>query len=313
MKRVVITGAAGNLGWKLVRHLCADGHVSRVVGLDLNPPTEQQLAELSAAGHGDRFKAVCCDLADGDDRRWRNEIEHCDAVVHFAAKNPFPEATWDDANTSLDMTINVALAAAEAGVRRFVFVSSNHVMGRSKDEPLASRIGPGELTTDLPHAVGTVWHTGDRLMDSTVYAVAKSSGERVCRALATQGSDRTTSSGRTTFVCVRVGWCQPGDNLPATLSAAGTPTQTTGSVTDAGTDADAAQFDATEQWFRSMWLSNRDFAHLFERAVMADGAAWPHPCIVVNGMSANTGMKWSLSEATELLGYQPRDNVAAGG
>ncbi len=300
MKRVVITGAAGNLGWKLVRHLCADGQVSRVVGLDLNPPTEQQLAELSAAGHGNRFKGVCCDLSDGGDRRWREEMGRCDAVVHFAAKNPFPEATWDDANTSLDMTINVALAAVEAGVGRFVFVSSNHVMGRYKDEPLASTIGPGELTTGRPHAVGTVWHTGDRLMDSTVYAVAKSSGERVCRALATH------CSGRTTFACVRVGWCQPGDNLPATLSAAGTPTQAIGS-------ANAAGFDATEQWFRSMWLSNRDFAHLFERAVMADSAGWPHPCIVVNGMSANTEMKWSLSETAGLLGYRPRDNVAGGG
>ncbi len=297
MKRVVITGATGNLGWKLVRHLCADGQFSRIVGLDLNPPTEQQLAELSAAGHASLFDAACCDLADGGDRRWREEIERCEAVVHFAAKNPFPEATWDDANTSLDMTVNVALAAAEAGVGRFVFVSSNHVMGRYKDEPLASTIGSGELTTDRSHAVGTVWHTGNRLMDSTVYAVAKSSGERVCRALATR------SSGRTTFVCVRVGWCQPGDNLPATLSAAGTPTQATDSTGD-------ATIDATEQWFRSMWLSNRDFAHLFERAVLAEADQWPHRCIVVNGTSANAEMKWSLREATELLGYQPRDDVA---
>ncbi len=300
MQRVVITGAAGNLGWKLVRHLCALGFVSRVVGLDRNPPADQQLAGLSAAGHASRFEAVSCDLADGGDRRWRDEIERCDAVVHFAAKNPFPEATWDDANTSLDMTVNVALVTAETGVGRFVFVSSNHVMGRYKDEPLARTIGPGELTTGLQHAVGTVWHTGDRLMDSTVYAVAKSSGERVCRALATQ------CCGRTTFVCVRVGWCQPGDNLPATLSAAGTPTQTTGSIAD-------AKFDATDRWFRSMWLSNRDFVHLFERAVIADGTEWPHPCIVVNGTSANTDMKWSLCEATELLGYHPCDNVADSG
>lgn len=30
---------------------------------------------------------------------------------------------------------------------------------------------------------------------------------------------------KTTFYSVRVGWCQPGDNLVETMSAAGTPTQ----------------------------------------------------------------------------------------
>jgi len=29
----------------------------------------------------------------------------------------------------------------------------------------------------------------------------------------------------TTFYSIRVGWCQPGDNLVETMSAAGTPTQ----------------------------------------------------------------------------------------
>ncbi len=58
-----------------------------------------------------------------------------------------------------------------------------------------------------------------------------------------------------------------------------------------------------------MWLSNRDFAHLFERAVNADASEWPAPAIVVNGMSANTGMTWSLDETRRYLGYQPLDDV----
>ena len=62
-----------------------------------------------------------------------------------------------------------------------------------------------------------------------------------------------------------------------------------------------------------MWLSNRDFVHLFERAVNADAAAWPAPAIVVNGMSDNTGMAWSLDQTRRYLGYQPRDDVNASG
>lgn len=295
MTHVAITGASGNLGEKLTAHLSAHEQIAKVTALDLKSPSVEQRDRLQERGDPAKVEFVTCDLTDWSDRRWRDVVEACDAVVHFAAKNPYPEATWDDANTSLDMTLYLALAALEAGVGRFVFASSNHVMGRYKDEPLAGMVGPGELTTDLEHGVGTQWHTGTQAMDSTVYAVAKSSGERICDALA------TTSGGQTTFVCLRIGWCQPGENRPETLSAAGTPTQSTGTRAD-------EELDATEQWFRNMWLSNRDFDQLCERAVLADAADWPEPCVVVNGMSANTGMKWSLEEARRFLGYEPRDD-----
>jgi len=301
MKRVVITGAMGNLGWKLCQHLMSNESIARVVGLDLHTPKPPQLAELKGQTNGSAdIEFVACDLADINDRRWRDEIDQCDVVVHFAAKNPYPEASWDDANASLDMTMNIALAAVDAGCDRFVFASSNHVMGRYKDDPLAGTIGPGRLTTDLSHAVGTLWHTGDRQMDSTVYAVAKSSGERICHVLAAR------SQARTQFACLRIGWCQPGENQPATLSAAGTPTQTASSPSSTGDD-----FAVTDQWFKSMWLSNRDFVQLFEKAIFADGNTWPSGCVVVNGMSANSEMPWSLDEGRRWLDYRPLDNAYA--
>src|SRR5690606_13442259 len=148
-----------------------------------------------------------------------------------------------------------------------------------------SETPPGELRPSSPPAVGTVWHTGTQAMDSTAYATAKLMGERVWRAAALR------SGGRTSAVCVRIGWCQPGENLPSTLSAAGTPTQTTGT---AAVDAEACV--RADRWFKEMWLSNRDFVHLFERAILADGSAWPDGYLLVNGMSANRGMKWSLTE-----------------
>ncbi|MCA9075119.1 MAG: NAD(P)-dependent oxidoreductase [Planctomycetaceae bacterium] len=297
MKTVAITGALGNLGWKFVQHMSAHADVRRVIGLDLHVPSSEQLGELSAVQTG-KCEFVSSDLLDWQDRRWRDAVDRSDAVVHFAAQNPFPEASWDDANRSLDMTLNVALASVDVGVGRFVFVSSNHVMGRYKNSPLADTIGTGELTTSLEHAVGTVWQVGEREMDSTPYAVAKSSGERLCQALGTR------ADGRTTFVSVRVGWCQPGENEPATLSAAGTPTQAIGIERD-------ADFERADLWFRHMWLSNRDFAQLFERAVLAKADTWPEPSVVVNGVSGNTGMAWSLDEAQRYLGYAPQDDVEA--
>ncbi|MFO1019974.1 MAG: NAD(P)-dependent oxidoreductase [Planctomycetales bacterium] len=295
MTQVTITGVRGNLGWKLLKHLSVHPQVAKVIGLDLQTPSTEQLQELQQLQPTAKVEFTACELLDWNDRRWRDAIDSSDAVVHFAARNPFPEATWDEANASLDMTLNVTLAAVDAGVKRVIFVSSNHVMGRYLDGPLAASVGPGELTTDREHAVGTCWNAGERAMDSTPYAVAKSAGERVCHALARR------SGGQTSFVCIRVGWCQPGENLPCTLSSSGTITQQR-QLPDTQNPA--------EIWFRNMWLSNRDFTQVFEKGIFADSAHWPEPCVVVNGMSANSGMKWSLKEGREYLGYEPVDDVS---
>jgi nucleoside-diphosphate-sugar epimerase len=190
MSRITITGACGNLGWKLLCHLLQQPQVERVFGIALEQPTELQLTELHQISDHERATFAQGDLTDYHDRSWRGAVERSDAVVHFAAQNPYPEASWNDANNSLDMTLNLANAAVAAGVKRFAFASSNHVMGRYKDSPLSETIGAGELSTNLPHAVGTIWTAADSAMDSTVYAVAKSSGERACRALSLQSDGK---------------------------------------------------------------------------------------------------------------------------
>jgi nucleoside-diphosphate-sugar epimerase len=299
MRRIAITGACGNLGWKLLCHLVQQSTVDQVFGIGLERPTHLQHHELRQLDGHAKAIFVEADLTGHRDRRWCELIEQSDGVVHFAAQNPFPEASWKDATHSLDMTLNVAHAAVTAGVQRFVFASSNHVMGRYKDTPLRETVGPGELTTDLDHAVGTVWDAGETAMDSTIYAVAKSSGERACRALAFQ------SAGNTKFVNIRIGWCQPGDNHPSTLSGAGTPTQDSSASGDE--DHEAIR---TDHWFKSMWLSNRDFVQLFSHAIFADSSTWPAPSIVVNAMSRNEQMPWSLKEARDWLGYEPDDGFS---
>jgi uronate dehydrogenase len=55
-----------------------------------------------------------------------------------------------------------------------------------------------------------------------------------------------------------------------------------------------------------MWLSNRDFCHLMERCMVAD---LPERFVVVNGMSANTGMRWDIGATRRLVGYEPADDV----
>lgn len=163
------------------------------------------------------------------------------------------------------MTLPIATVAIDQDVQRVVFATSNHVMGRYKDSPLWEQVGPNEPTPELPPGTGTVWHTGLQPMDATAYAAAKLMGERVYKEAALR------ATGKTTFACIRIGWCQPGENLPATLSAAGTPTQSSGG--DANADAALQRAD---RWCKEMWLSNRDFTQIFERAILSEGSSWPH-------------------------------------
>ena len=306
-RSVAVTGGLGNLGTKLLHHLARAAPCQRLIGLDVRAPSTEQLEALQAAAAQNRTGAAPavelleCDLNEPGDRRWRDALARVQAVVHFAACNPYPDASWDEAALSIDMTLNVALAAADCpSVERFVFATSNHVMGRYKDNPLAATVGPGELHPDRPLGVGTVWEKADPPLDATAYSTTKMVGERICRALGAR------SGGSTNFVSVRIGWCQPGENRPGTLNATGEPGTESGG---AASHPDPEGYRRAERWFRLMWLSNRDFAHLFERAVNADASGWPAPAIVVNGMSGNSGMAWSLEETRRYLGYQPVDDV----
>jgi nucleoside-diphosphate-sugar epimerase len=299
---IVVTGALGNAGWKLLSHLARHSNADRLVGVDVAPPTQEYLDSLKRSvgersSPGPTVELYEADLTDWDDPRWRNPAAQARAIVHLAAQNPRPEATWSDAVASLDMTANLLAAAADSHhLRRFVFVSSSHVMGGYLKETL----GPGELGTDRVPEVGTVWRAGSRQMDATAYAAPKLAGERMCRTLARR------SAGRCTVVCLRVGWVQVGENLPETLSAAGTPSMKP--VRGAEADADPEVVRAS-QWFRELWLSNRDYARLMDRALEADGADWPEGFVIVNAMSRNPGLRWSLEEARRWLQWEPEDGI----
>jgi len=190
---------------------------------------------------------------------------------------------------------NVALAAADAGVGRVVLASSNHVMGGYKDDAAHGLVRPSD-----PPRVGTALNDPAALAksgDAVAYAAAKLAAERLWRALA---AARPGAS----FVALRVGWCQPGANSPATLCASGCPPQF--QTAAGGAIADEA---ADERWFKGMWLSNGDFARVFRAALFSPTV--PPGYSVANAMSANAGARWSLDETEELLGVRPEDDSMA--
>lgn len=147
-------------------------------------------------------------------------------------------------------TFNVFVAAQRRGVRRVVFASSNHVMGGYKDLPEL-----GDVTPASPPRCGTLLNNPeDRIKsgDAVAYAAAKLAGEQLARALTTVAG----GGGRTTFAVLRIGWCQPGANLPSTLNPAGCPpefqtkTESSGGGGAGRMAMGAAGESVEEAWFK---------------------------------------------------------------
>lgn len=203
------------------------------------------------------------------DTRWVDRFRGVDVVVHLAA-DPVAFQTWPHLIApNLDALINTFQAAARSGVKRVVYASSNHVMGGYQDDP-----EPACLTTDIPPRPGTHYVVEGQRRDSTAYASAKLFGERL-------GKCYSEAHG-ISVIAVRIGWVRPGENRAQEIPPERGP------------------------WFRLMWLSNRDFCQLMEKCILADSSL---RFAVVNGMSANRGMRWDIDHTRELIGYEPQDGV----
>jgi nucleoside-diphosphate-sugar epimerase len=123
--RILLTGASGFVGRATLRSALAAGHdVCAVVRTGAAPAPPAQVVRIS-------------DLASYT--RWRDALDGVDAVVHLAARVHVMRDRAADSlaafrAVNVDGARQVASAAAEAGVRRFVFVSSVKVHGEASDD-----------------------------------------------------------------------------------------------------------------------------------------------------------------------------------
>ena len=290
-RKIVITGGCGNLGSKLSAHLLELGGFDVVLVEKADFFRPEKVPAGATCVQGD-----LCDAAGA----WREALRGAHAVVHFSAVNPYPNASFAESGASMLQTFNVFVAAATLGVSRVLFASSNHCFGQYKDHPEL-----GQITPASPFMCGTPLHNREDLAksgDAIAYGVAKMSGEQLAAALAPTFPD-------TRFVMLRIGWCQPGANRPDTLNPAGCPPEfqtKTAAGGGGGGGGGPAAASVDETWFKSMWLSNGDFLAYFTSALRAD--ACPHAVCVVNAMSANRGMRWSLDETRAWLGVSSTDD-----
>lgn len=217
-------------------------------------------------------------------------------------------------------------------------------MGGYKDNNTSPYNAPSSIHPSTPPSLGTMPLDPNTLAisgDAKAYAAAKLAGERLAMAL---GSMYCSTAQPTSFVVLRIGWCQPGDNLPETLSAAGSPPEfllNGADNTGSGVAEQSEDDKKDELWFKRMWLSNRDFLNYFEKAIelhvptseeeaeqlatavhsaatTTDAAGNTHEqfvhrnirkgFVLVNAMSKNNCAKWNLDETEKLLGVVSIDD-----
>ena len=135
-RRWLVTGVAGFIGSHLLEHLLVLGQ--QVVGLDNFATGYRRNIEdvLSRAGNGDAFRLIEGDIRDAD--TCLSACQGVDFVLHQAALGSVPRSVLDPAlyhQVNVDGTVNMLIAARDAGVRRFVYASSSAVYGDSPELP----------------------------------------------------------------------------------------------------------------------------------------------------------------------------------
>ena len=148
MTSYLVTGGAGFIGSNLVDELLRRGHRVRVLD-NLSTGRPENLAAVRE--RIDFFNADICNL---------ETIRPCfagvDYVIHLAALPSVPRSVADPISANrvnIEGTLNVLLAAREAGVKRVVFAASSAAYG---DNPILPRVESHEPRPLSPYALTKV-------------------------------------------------------------------------------------------------------------------------------------------------------------
>jgi NAD+ dependent glucose-6-phosphate dehydrogenase len=179
--RVVVTGAAGLIGRQLLVEL-SGSHDLRLIDLHPVDAWATIVADLSRMPRGRGIWTYPWRS------RWTNAFDQADVVVHLAADSS-PESAWDNIRRyNIEATWNVIQVAAEHGVPRVVFASSNWAVKGFEKELAPACYQPGGPK------IGS--ETGPRPL--TAYGLSKAIGELAGRMFVDEGKLQS-------FIAVRIG------------------------------------------------------------------------------------------------------------
>jgi UDP-glucose 4-epimerase len=139
MAKVLVTGGAGFIGSNLVRALLERGDDVRVL-------------DNFSTGNRTNLEGLDVEVVEGELRsyeRVHNAVNGAEVVYHLGALGSVPRSVQDPLTSSavnIEGTLNVLLAARDAGVRRVVFSSSSSVYGPQETLPVAEEVALDPLS-----------------------------------------------------------------------------------------------------------------------------------------------------------------------
>ncbi|MCB9780725.1 MAG: NAD-dependent epimerase/dehydratase family protein [Alphaproteobacteria bacterium] len=158
---MLLTGGAGFIGSQLARELVARGRVVRV------------LDALTYAGRAAHLSGVDCELVVGDitdPAAVAAALDGCGDVVHAAAESHVERSLTDPGGfvrTNVEGTRVLLQAAVDAGVRRFLHLSTDEVLGE---------VAEGALGPDAPTRPGNPYAASKAGAEALVHAWRKTHG-----------------------------------------------------------------------------------------------------------------------------------------
>ena len=262
---VLLTGAFGRVGTAIIQHL-ADRPGYDFTYLDREPHPEHD--------------AHVADIADYE--AIRPAFDGQDAVVHLAG-NPSTRASWEAVHRdNLVGTYNVVEAARDAGVRKVLFASTNHVVGMYQKERAGELDPSHELLVD---------HT-DPVRPDSYYATTKLFGERLGRYYV----ERREAPEQ--FYGIRIGWVLgPGRDHPY----GGAERDVDAGKLERGTEA----YERRVESGKALWCSRRDMARFVDCALEDDTVEFD----VFYARSGGSQQWLDIEHAREVLGYEPVDDA----
>ena len=162
MALFLVTGGGGFIGSNLAEAILENGDSARVLD-DFSTGRRENLDEAPAWARtgGGTFEVVEGDIRDAD--TCRAATEGADYVLHQAAIPSVQRSIEDPASSNavnVTGTLNLLLAARDAGVKRFVSASSSSLYGESEVLPKVETMTPRPISP---------------------YALQKLAGETYCR------------------------------------------------------------------------------------------------------------------------------------
>ena len=144
----LITGGAGFIGSNLAEHLVTHGKTVRIFD-DFSSGRRENIAGLT--GKAEVVTGSLCDLP--AIQRAATGVRY---VIHMGAIPSVPKSVQDPAATNaanITGTLNVLIAARDAGVKRLVFSSSSSIYGESPTLPKREEMTPSPLSPYAVHKI----------------------------------------------------------------------------------------------------------------------------------------------------------------